>query len=412
MKGRAHPFPSHLVVVAANYPSPAQPTYGTFVREFAHAVARQGVVCTVVQPVAVHRAWRDRSHVFRSREDAGDGMVVDVFRPQFLSLSSRAAFVRLGPLSPSRFTLDRFAGAVRRVFRSQNIRPDALYGHFLYLAGAAATRVGDEMGIPAFPCVGEGELWTVREFGTTHARKTLAPASGFLANSSALRQTLTEELGLEAERIGVFPNGVDLSKFAPLDRPAARRHFGLPLDAFLVASAGNFLAKKGISRVGKAIEGLVGVAGVFAGSGPVPPATSNMALCRRVSHEEMPMLLSACDVFVLPTVIEGSCNTLVEAMACGLPVISSAGAFNDDLLTDDMSIRIDPLDVAAIRAAIVRLRDDPALRHQMAAMAAKRSRNFDVNFRVRRMLAFMHERQAMRAHDPAIGRPEGRKEER
>ena len=163
-----------------------------------------------------------------------------------------------------------------------------------------------------------------------------------------------------------------------------------------MTAAGNFLWKKGIVRVGQAIEGLANVAGVFAGSGPVPPTASNMALCRRVEHAEMPALLSACDVFVLPTLIEGSCNALVEAMACGLPIISSNGEFNDDVLEDSMSIRIDPLDVAAIRQAIIRLRDDAALRARMAVAAQQRALRFDINDRARRMLAFMKKRMEVR----------------
>ena len=234
-------------------------------------------------------------------------------------------------------------------------------------------------------------MWTVKWFGVEKARRDLAHACGFIANSSALRRTLIQEVSLPSDRIRVFPNGADLARFRPGNRSAARQRFGLPQEGFIVASVGNFLVTKGVARVGEAINGLTGVSGVFAGSGPVPPRASNIALCRRVPHSEMPDLLSACDVFVLPTVIEGSCNAIVEAMACGLPVISSIGEFNDDVLSADMSIRVDPLDVAAIRQAILKLRDDEALRIRMADAALLHSRRFDINHRAQRVLAFMRE---------------------
>lgn len=391
MSERSHPSVSHLVIVSSNYPAPANPTNGTFVRQFAHAVARQGVRCTVIQPVAFHRAFSDSSYPFYEMQEVTRG-AVEVYRPRILSLSVHKSCLSLGPLNPSLFTFAQFTAAVRKVLSQKQIRPDALYGHFLYLAGAAAVQIGSEMVIPAFPCVGEGELWTVRNFGFPHAKKALAPASGFLANSSAIKRTLISELGLSCERIGVFPNSTDLSVFSPGNQLDARRSLGLPLNQFLVAAAGSFDVSKGIVRVGEAIEGLNGVAGVFAGSGSVPPNVSNTAFCRQVAHNEMPRLLTACDIFALPTVIEGSCNAIVEAMACGLPVVSSVGEFNDDLLDDSMSIRVDPLDVTALRHAIVWLRDHPEFRKRMGEAAARRSRKFDANDRARRILDFMGRR--------------------
>lgn len=379
----------HLVVVASNYPSAARPTYGTFVRQFAHAVARQGVKCTVIQPVAVHVTWGSTGFPVHALEDAGGGMRVEVHRPRFLSVSARESFAVLGPLSPSRLTLHRFIAAVRRVLDQHRIRPDALYGHFLYLAGTAVVRIGRELGIPAFPCVGESDFWTIRPFGLYLAREHLAPACGFLANSSILKYRLIQELGVQGDRIGVFPNGANLAVFRPRHRLVARKRFGLPQDRFLVISVGGFSHRKGISRVGEAIDGVSGIGGVFVGSGPMRPRAGNTVLCNTLPHEDVPAILSACDVFVLPTLAEGSCNVLVEAMACGLPIISSEGEFNDDILDDGMSIRVDPLNISMIRQAILRVKNDPALRAGMAAAALNKSRNFDINDRAQRILNFM-----------------------
>ena len=76
-------------------------------------------------------------------------------------------------------------------------------------------------------------------------------------------------------------------------------------------------------------------------------------------------------------------------MACGLPVISSDGEFNDDLLNDEMSIRINPLDVQEIRHAICTLRDDRRLRSNMSVASLERSKIFNINERARLILNFM-----------------------
>ena len=96
-----------------------------------------------------------------------------------------------------------------------------------------------------------------------------------------------------------------------------------------------------------------------------------MVFCQALRHEEIPVFLSACDIFVLPTLSEGCCNAVIEAMACGLPVVSSDLPFNDDILDDTNAIRIDPNDVSAIREAVRSLRDSGSLRRRLTEGALK-----------------------------------------
>ncbi len=380
----------HLLVVAGNFPSPGSPSSGTFVQEFVRGVARQGVKCTVIAPVALHKGRNQSAYPIEAFDDsAGSGQRICILRPRFISLSAWNKLKLLGKFNPTRFTYLQFESSVLKTIQKRQLNPDAIYGHFLYFSGATAVRLGKRLGIPAFPCVGEGELWTIDWFGKRVAQTDLANATGFMTVNSGLAGLMRNDLGFDKNPIGVFPNGADLQKFYPRDKWESREALGLPHDQFLVASIGNFLFKKGVVRVGEAIDGLPGVSGIFAGSGPLPPQAKNIALCRRVQHSDIPILLSACDVFVLPTMVEGSCNALVEAMACGLPIISSDSAFNDDLLDEKMSIRVDPLDVVAIRKAIIELRDNSELRNKMSLNSIEKAKQFDVNDRVIRMLEFM-----------------------
>jgi glycosyltransferase involved in cell wall biosynthesis len=189
--------------------------------------------------------------------------------------------------------------------------------------------------------------------------------------------------------VAVFPNGVSHRIFYPRDRTAMRRKYGLPPDAMLVCCVGYFTENKGPARVGEAIRNLPGVAGVFVGSGPTPPTADNIVFRAALPHEGIPEVMSACDVFVLPTRYEGCCSAILEAMSCGLPVISSTGAFNDDILNTQVALRVDPMDIQAIRGSIVRLQQNYALRKSMGRAAMEWSAQFDIDQRAQAILSFM-----------------------
>jgi glycosyltransferase involved in cell wall biosynthesis len=385
---------SHLSVITGGYPSSACPTYTPFVRQFAHAVARQGVQCTVIHPVAVHKAVNRKGFPFRSIEPACNGRTIEVLRPPFLSLSARKSFTRFGKLNPGLITLWSFTRTVIRTLMQLEIPPDVLYGHFLYLAGAAAVKAGEDLGIPAFPSMGESvkpgnTIWTLAKYSIGTSKNTFSDVRGLIVNSSLLKRMTAQQLSIPENRIGVFPNGIDPERFYPRSKGSMRKRFGLPSDSFLVVCTGHFSRRKGQQRVLDAMSGLENVGGIFIGSGVPASSTAPVYFNRVLDHERVPELLSACDVFVLPTLAEGSSNAIVEAMACGLPIVSSKGEFNDDLLTGDMSIRIDPLDVTEIRNAMCALRNDHALRAKMTEAALQRAQQFDINVRARRILNFI-----------------------
>lgn len=394
----SHPNPSvptpeptlrHIAFVTGNFPSRAHPNHGTFVRQLVDAIAQQGVQCTVIHPRKLHTWWRER------REDptagAGVGPGVRVHRPVTLSVSNR----QLGPFNTFAVTHYAFQRAAWRVLNRLPAKPDAVYGHFLYSAGATAVWAAQRLGRPGFVAVGEsfdeGEdgLWTLRMFSGHRVRGDFAKTLGFVAVSTFLRDQLIKELGIEPSRIVVFPNGVDCRRFYPRDRLAMRRKYGLPEARFLVVFVGGFEERKGVQRVCAALEGLPEVGGIFVGDGRLRPVGPQVCFCGRVAHELVPELLSAADAFVLPSRAEGSSNATLEAMACGLPVVVSDRAFNRDICNATTALLVAPDDVKRIRAAVSALVNSSELRAGLAGAALSAARGFGIQERAHGILRWM-----------------------
>lgn len=189
-----------------------------------------------------------------------------------------------------------------------------------------------------------------------------------LAPSAYVRDTLEAE-GVPAERIALLPYGVDAGRFRPAEAP---RHDD---DTFRVLYVGNISQRKGIKYLLEAVRRLDlpelrltlvgGVVGSGRGLAPYRPWFRHVP---HVPHGEVDRLYREADVFVYPSLHEGSALAIFEALASGLPVVTTPNA--GSVLRDGEEGFIVPIrDVEALMDRLSRLREDAALRRRMAARA-------------------------------------------
>jgi glycosyltransferase involved in cell wall biosynthesis len=169
------------------------------------------------------------------------------------------------------------------------------------------------------------------------------------AKSRALQACLSTE-GIESV---VNYNGVDHKIFHHLDRAEACRKLGLDAKRRRVLYVGNLVPVKGPTVLAKAASQLSEADVIFIGSG-----TEKISAGQRVgarSHDEIPLWMNACDVLCLPSFNEGLPNVLLEAAACGLPVVASRVGGVPEVVIEGVNGLLTPAgDAAALTAALRR----------------------------------------------------------
>jgi sugar transferase (PEP-CTERM/EpsH1 system associated) len=205
----------------------------------------------------------------------------------------------------------------------------------------------------------------------------------FVVVSGDLARWLAEETGVPAGKVVQIKNGVDTEKFHPAsDKSALREKLGIPPESFVVGAVGRLDPVKdygtlirAAGRAGLPVPNAVGTqAGdgmvlMIAGTGPcreeLEQAARAEGLGERVrflgERADVPDLMRAFDLFVLSSVGEGMSNTILEAMASGLPVVATRVGGNPELIEEDVTgTLVPPADPEKLAAAIRIYRDDPS----------------------------------------------------
>lgn len=369
-----------ILFITEGYPTPYVQKY-TFLDNLVSAMADIGVECIVCYPVSITHAIvrKEKMPPKKWEKISTEGHKISIFSPRIITLSrvNIPIIKKLVAIFNYRF----FEFAIKRTVKKYRLKFDVAYGHFITPSALAAVNISRGHDCASCLAYGENTSYTIDDLGIKYIRKGLRELNSVVSVSTDNKNFLIHNEIVDTRIIKVFPNGINPKIFYPHPKKEVRKKFGYPEEAFIVAYVGYFTDIKGSKRLSEALCRFDDVYSIFVGRGQEIPECERILFQGSLLHNEIAERISAADIFVLPTIAEGCCNAIIEAMGCGLPVVSSKEPFNDDILDDKCSIRIDTQNIDEIVDAIRLLKNDVELRMEMSKAALEKASQLDITNR-------------------------------
>ena len=260
---------------------------------------------------------------------------------------------------------------------------DILHAQYGYPTGLAALEASRRIGVPNLVSIQGGDGHWVGTCCSTHRdaiRAVLGHAGALLIGSTSFAEEVSGLHGTPADRFTIIPGATDIERFRPRDES----NLGALSEPPVLLYHGRVDARKGVLELLDALATLVDggrdLRLILSGIGPDVAAVGDrvewLGLGDRVelagysSYAEAPCVYRRGDLFVSPTYSEGFSNTILEAMASGLPVVSTRTVGVVDCLEEGRNgLLVEPRDAQGLADAIARLLDDGALRRDLARHA-------------------------------------------
>jgi glycosyltransferase involved in cell wall biosynthesis len=341
-----------ILVVTSQFPVAGEPTRGRPILQTVAELARLAEV-RVVSPVARYPRWaQPRSYLYRAPDPIQPVSDLDVVYVSYPAL----------PMLSRPFNGWLCARSIRAQARA--FAPDVILSYWLYPDASGALRVARELGV-ALVAGARGSDIRVRD---AISRRLTAPvvqqAERLLVVSADLGRLAASDYGADPARVRVIANGCDADTFKLGNRAEARAHLRVRPEAQLVLYVGRLVAEKGLRELVVAMQALRRTHAqaelVLVGDGPLRPELERLAedpaqhlrLAGAQPAVEVARWMAACNLLALPSYSEGHPNVLVEALACGRPVVSCPVGGVPEVVDASCAMLAPPRDAGALCEAL------------------------------------------------------------
>lgn len=348
---------TRIALVTPILPVPQDPTRGRFIFETAKALAKQAHVRVFLQQA-------------------------DYLHTRLPGVATPSAPLLQGPMHLD--GLDVQAGtypAIPKLSRPFNgwlsgqsvlpsvraFQPDAVIGYWVYPEGAGALQAARQLGVPGIIGALGTDIHMRSGLNAWLTRTTLQRADAVITVSEAMTRYTIDQHGVTPERITTIVNGFNTGIFHPRPREQTRQRLGLKPQEPLILYVGRLIEAKGLNELMDAFRVVLQrhpqAQLAFAGEGAMKPELlqrieqerlrTHVRLLGGLPPSEVADWMSSADLLALPSWSEGYPNVLVEALACGCPVVASRVGGIPEIVRADNGLMHPPRDASALAKTLL-----------------------------------------------------------
>ena len=285
---------------------------------------------------------------------------------------------------------------LKKLIERENI--DIIHGHYLFPAGWAAVKAGKATGTKTYVTAHGSdmfEMYKKQSYTRPLIKKVLKDADVVLAVSNALKdEIISTKIPKIEEKTRLHWNSVDIDRFKTTKenqgkfRKELAHLFDIAADKPIILFVGNIIKRKNVDLLIEAKKQMATKANlVIVGDGPhleaLKKKCENDYLDGKLdnvyftgSRRDVEDIIPSCDLLVLPSLTESFGLVLIEALACGKPVIGSNIGGIKEIITEDVGLLIDPNDSKDLANAIDRILSDDELMEKFKSNARERAKDF------------------------------------